>query len=95
MKVIVLASAVFALSFVAGAASAESIEDMCVRVSEDWGTEGDVAAQCACLAEEAAGDAAVESELRSLADNYSNDEEAYEGASDATKAAFDSCSVDS
>ncbi|MCB2097608.1 MAG: hypothetical protein KDE05_08255 [Parvularculaceae bacterium] len=95
MKKFLLAGAVLALSVVGGAAGAESIEDMCVRVSEEWGTEGDVATQCACLADEAAGDPAVENELRSLADNYSNDEEAYEGASAATKAAFDSCSVDS
>lgn len=95
MKRLIAVSAAVAVALAAGLAYAESIEDMCVRVSEEWGTAGDVAAQCSCLAVEAAGDPAVEAELRSLADNYSNDDEAYEGASDATKSAFDACSVNS
>jgi len=81
--------------FASSAAFAESTEEMCVRVSDEWGTQGDVAAQCSCLADKAAGDAALDNELRSLADNYSNDQEAYDAASDGTKAAFDSCSVNS
>lgn len=90
------AIAVFAAAAViASVAAAESIEDMCLRVSEEWGTGGDVASQCSCLADTAAGDSAVDAELRSLGDDYSNDEEAYEAASDATKAAFDACSVNS
>ncbi|HNR77336.1 MAG TPA: hypothetical protein PKM48_09415 [Parvularculaceae bacterium] len=95
MKRFIAFSAAAAIALAAGVAYAESIEDMCLRVSEDWGTEGDVAAQCSCLADEAAADSAVEEELRSLADSYSNDEEAYDAASDATKSAFDACSVDS
>lgn len=77
------------------AAYAESTEEMCVRVSKEWGTQGDVAGQCSCLAGKAAEDAAIDEELRSLGDNYSSDQEAYDSASDGTKAAFDSCSVNS
>lgn len=81
--------------FASSAAYAESTEEMCVRVSKEWGTQGDIAAQCFCLAGMAAGDAALDGELRSLADSYSNDQEAYGAASDGTKSAFDSCSVNS
>lgn len=84
-----------ALSIMAAAtaASAESFEDMCLRISDDWGTKGDVAAQCSCLAGRAASDSALDGELRSLADAYSSDQEAYDAASDGTKAALDACSV--
>jgi len=95
MKKSIAFGAIVAFALSAGSTHAESVEDMCVRVSKEWGTAGDIAAQCSCLADEAAGDADVEAELRSLADNYSNDEEAYDGASDGTKAAFDACSVNS
>lgn len=95
MKMSVFAAVAAMTVLAAGAAAAESIKDMCVRVSEEWGTQGDVAGQCSCLAELAAGDSALDGELRTLSDAYSNDEEAYEAASDGTKAAFDTCSVNS
>lgn len=78
-----------------GVAMAESVEAMCVRVSNEWGTVGDILSQCSCLADRAAGDAALEKELRSLGDDYSSDDEAYDGASAKAKAAFDACSVNS
>lgn len=79
----------------ATAASAESFEDMCLRIPDDWGTQGDVEAQCSCLAGRAASDLALDGELRNLADAYSSDQEAYDAASDGTKAALDACSVNS
>jgi len=95
MKKLAFAAALLAAAIAGTAAHAESTEAMCLRVSDEWGTQGDVAAQCSCLAGKAAGDSALDSELRSLADNYSNDDEAYEAASEGTKAAFDACSVNS
>lgn len=79
----------------ASAASAESFEDMCLRVSDEWGTKGDIAAQCSCLTEKAGGDRSIDNELRELADAFTNDQEAYDAASDGTKAALDACSVNS
>jgi hypothetical protein len=90
-----VAAAMLASLGFASSAVAESFEDICHRVSEEWGTQGDVGAQCACLAGKAAADGAVDSELRSLADSYSSDAEAYEAASAGTKAALDACSVNS
>ncbi len=87
-------AAASAMAFASGA-SAESFGDMCLRVSEEWGTKGDVAAQCSCLSGKAAGNSAIDSELRDLADAYSNDQEAYDAASAETKAALDACSVNS
>ena len=95
MMNLIRGAAALGVLFTSSTAFAESTEDMCVRVSEEWGTQGDVAAQCSCLAGMAAGDASLDGELRSLADNYSNDQEAYDAASDGTKSAFDSCSVNS
>lgn len=95
MKRLAFAAAVLAAAIAGTAAHAESTEEMCLRVSDEWGTQGDVAGQCSCLADKAASDSALDSELRSLADNYSNDDEAYEAASAGTKAAFDACSVNS
>lgn len=95
MKRLLISAAVLAAAGLGSAAFAESFEDMCLRVSEEWGTQGDVGAQCSCLAGKAAGDSSVDSELRSLADAYSSDQEAYDAASDGTKAALDACSVNS
>lgn len=95
MKRLLIGAAAVAVAGVGSAALAESFEDMCLRVSGEWGTQGDVAGQCACLAGKAAGDSALDSELRSLADANSSDQEAYDAASDGTKAALDACSVDS
>ncbi len=95
MRKAVVSVAAAALAGLATPAFAESVEEMCLRVSEEWGTQGDVAAQCSCLAGEAAGDSALESELRTLGDKYSSDQEAYDAASAGTKAAFDACSVNS
>jgi hypothetical protein len=75
-------------------AAAETFEEMCLRVSEEWGTEGDVASQCSCLDEKSAGDSAVRDELTRLADTMSSDAEAYEAGSDEVKSLFDACSVD-
>jgi len=93
-KLLVAGAALASLGF-ATSAGAESFEDMCHRVSAEWGTQGDVGAQCACLADKAAADSAVDSELRSLADSYSSDQEAYDAASAGAKAALDACSVNS
>ena len=95
MKKAACGALALAVLFAAPAAFAESAQDMCLRVSKDWGTQGDVAAQCSCLAGRAAGDAALDEELRALGGDYSNDQDAYDAASDGTKAAFDSCSVNS
>ncbi len=95
MKGFLVVAAALAAVGLGSAALAESVEDMCLRVSEEWGTQGDVGAQCSCLAAKTEGDAALESELRSLGDRYSSDQEAYDASSDGTKAAFDACSVDS
>ena len=87
-------AAAFALGM-ASAASAESFEDMCLRVSEEWGTQGDVGAQCSCLTAKAGADGSIDKELRELADAFTSDQEAYDAASEATKAALDACSVNS
>ncbi len=87
-------AAAFALGL-ASAASAESFEDMCLRVSEEWGTQGDVAAQCSCLTDKAGADGSIDKELRDLADAFTNDQDAYDAASEGTKAALDACSVNS
>jgi hypothetical protein len=94
MKKTFAAATIVALSLGA-TASAESFGDMCMRVSDEWGTEGDVAGQCECLAGRAAGDAALDAELRALGDSKSSDQEAYDAASDGAKAALDACSVNS
>jgi len=83
---------VFAISL---PAQASSLEDECVAVSAAWGSTGDIASQCSCIAEAAAGDDDVIAELMTFGDTYSNDAEAYESASSQTKAVMDSCSVES
>ncbi|TNE58923.1 MAG: hypothetical protein EP340_03985 [Alphaproteobacteria bacterium] len=80
---------------IAGSASAESFEEMCLRVSDEWQSTGDVASQCSCLAEKAAADQSLADEITSLTETASNDSEAYEAGSDSVKAAFDECSVES
>ncbi|MEZ5920020.1 MAG: hypothetical protein R3C60_01580 [Parvularculaceae bacterium] len=95
MKKLVFGAAIVSAAMFSTAAFSESVEEMCLRVSGEWGTEGDVAAQCSCLADKAAGDAALDAELRSLGEKFTNDNEAYEASSDDTKAAFDACSVNS
>ena len=95
MKKVALVAFAATLVLAAPAAFAGSFEDTCLSVSEEWGTSGDVPAQCSCLAELAGEDPALEEELMSLADNYSNDADAYDAGSAAAKEAFDSCSVDS
>jgi hypothetical protein len=95
MKRLLISAASLGTAGMGSAAFAESFEDMCLRVSQAWGTQGDVAGQCACLAGKAAGDSALDSELRSLANVYSSDQEAYDAASDGAKAALDACSVNS
>lgn len=95
MKRLLIGAAALAAAGVGNTALAESVEDMCLRVSEEWGTQGDVGAQCSCLASKASGDSALAGELRALGDNYSSDQEAYDASSVGTKAAFDACSVNS
>lgn len=93
MKRIAVIAAAFAVA--AGSiAFASEFEALCLSVSEDWATEGDVASQCSCLAAKAAANPALDAELRRLAETASSDEEAYEMASAATKAAMDACAVD-
>jgi hypothetical protein len=75
-------------------AGAGDIEAICLDVSEEWGAEGDVAGQCACLGDIAEKDPALDAELHQLIEAASTDEEAYEQASPAAKAAMDACSVD-
>jgi len=89
----------FALSFVvaccvSGVASAESFEELCLRVSDEWGSTGDVAAQCSCLAEMTAADASLDEELTTLAEIHTSDADAYDSASDEGKAALDACAVE-
>lgn len=92
LKLLPFAAAALALG-IGSIASAEGFEAMCMRVSDEWATQGDVVAQCACLADRASGDPALDEELRELGDTMSSDQEAYDAASDATKAALDACSV--
>lgn len=73
---------------------AESFEDMCLRVSAEWGSTGDVASQCSCLAGMAAADQGLADEITALAAVHKSDAEAYAAASDAGKAAFDQCAVE-
>jgi hypothetical protein len=90
-----MAASAAAVALAAGSiAFAEDFESLCLSVSEDWATEGDVAGQCSCLAGKAAADPALDAELRRLAESASSDEEAYESASAAAKAAMDACAVD-
>lgn len=92
MKVIAAAAA---LALATGTiASAADFEALCLSVSEDWATEGDVSGQCSCLAEKTKGDPALDAELRRLAETASSDEDAYDQASAAAKAAMDACAVD-
>lgn len=92
-KILPTLAAVMALTG-AAIAGAGDIEAICLDVSEAWGTEGDVAGQCACLGDLADKDPALDAELRKLVETASSDEEAYEQASAAAKAAMDACSVD-
>ncbi len=78
----------------AALAGDSDMEAICLEVSEEWGTEGDVAAQCACLGGLADKNPALDAELHKLVETASSDEEAYEQASPAAKAAMDACSVD-
>ncbi|MEL7030138.1 MAG: hypothetical protein AAGL49_13245, partial [Pseudomonadota bacterium] len=88
--------ALLAAAMVMGAsAHAADLEKECLEVSEMWGSTGDVAAQCACIVEQVGGDATLTEEMMGFRDAYSNDAEAYEGASDAAKAAMDACAVES
>lgn len=84
-------AALASAAFFGSVAYAESVEEMCIRVSGEWGSVGDVPTQCACLASVADEDQSIADELFELAETYSSDEEAYEGASDKVKAAFDQC----
>ena len=74
---------------------ASDVEAECLAVSEAWGSTGDVAEQCSCIAAAAEGDDDLIAEFMEFGSTYSSDVEAYEGASDAAKAAMDSCSVES
>lgn len=95
MRITVIAVAALSPWIIVPAAKAESFGETCQRVSDEWGTTGDVDAQCACLADKAESNGALKEELTSLADAYSSDQEAYDAASDGAKAALDSCSVNS
>ncbi len=95
MRKLVFGATALVVMSAAGGALAESFEDICLRVSDEWGTSGDVGAQCSCLADKTGSDPALDAELRSLADAHSSDQEAYDAASDGAKAALDACSVDS
>lgn len=75
-------------------AFAESFEDMCLRVSADWGTKGDVASQCSCLDAKTSGKSALRDEMTMLAETQASDADAYEAGSADVKAVFDACSVD-
>lgn len=93
MKTQILGVLAFAVSLGFGGAQAESFQEMCVRVSTDWGSAGDLDSQCECLAAEVAGDDALTEEFWAFEDNFSNDTDAYEGSSDGAKAALDSCTA--
>jgi hypothetical protein len=95
MRSAIIILAAVAPWFLAPPANAETFGEMCQRVSDEWGTAGDIDAQCACLGDKAESDSSLQEELMSLADNYSNDQDAYDAASDGAKAALDSCSVNS
>lgn len=76
-------------------AFAGDVESECNAASEEWGSTGDTAAQCSCIAEAAEGDDDLVAEFLEFRSKYSSDVEAYEGASDAAKEVMDKCSVES
>ena len=88
---IMLMSITFAAAPVAGFAYAASIEDMCVQAADEWGSEGDIAGQCSCIADAAASDDDFATEFVELIESFSSDAEAYEAASDSAKAIIDAC----
>lgn len=94
MKAGIFMTTTVAALAIAGAASAESFEDLCLRVSGEWGSTGDVASQCSCLAGLADADQSLAEELTALAESHSSDADAYDAASDGGKAALDQCSVE-
>jgi hypothetical protein len=75
-------------------ASAQACNTMRLRVSQEWGTAGDVASRCAFPSEQVAGNARLEQELRDLAASQSSDAAAYDARIAGVKSAFDACSVD-
>lgn|GEM_PF-7064200 len=82
------------LGVLAMPAMAETTEEMCNRISVEWQSTGDVAAQCSCLGSKGDADTALHDEIWAITKTASNDEEAYEQASDALKAVLDSCAVE-
>ncbi len=91
---IVSGAALGGLMMMASPAFAETVEEMCLRVSEEWGSTGDVPAQCSCLGQEAAANADIEKEIWAISETASNDSEAYDQSSDALKAILDKCAVE-
>lgn len=84
----------FILACCSTLAHANGVEAECVAASADWNSTGDTAAQCKCIAEAVAGNDALISEFMAFRSNYSNDAEAYAGASDAAKSVMDQCAVE-
>ena len=86
---------VLAIVMMTSPALAGDVEAECLAASAEWGSTGDVATQCSCIADSAAGDAALAAEFMGFRSLYTNDAEAYEGASDGAKSVMDSCAVES
>lgn len=95
MRRLCLGAAALSAMPLGAVANAESFGEMCLRISGEWGTQGDVSSQCDCLAEKAAADEAIGGDLRNLAEAHESDQEANDAAYDNAKAALDSCSVNS
>lgn len=91
---ILSACVVLAAFSMASATAASSLERECIDVSHQWGSTGDVEAQCSCIADAVAGDDALTAEFLAFDENYSSDAEAYENASAAAKDVMDKCEVD-
>lgn len=83
-----------AVLLIAANAIASELEAECLAASEEWGSTGDVEAQCSCIANAVADDEALYSEFMAFRHNYSNDSEAYDGASESAKTVMDQCSVE-
>ncbi|MEM1104354.1 MAG: hypothetical protein AAGH48_09630 [Pseudomonadota bacterium] len=87
-KLLLAASFVLAAPLTAGASE---LKGECLRVSEEWTGPGDYEAACTCFDTEVGSNQALIDEFMAFDDNYSSNEEAYEGASAEAKAVIDAC----
>ena len=94
MRKIISLSLLLSVFSLTSSVSAETLNEYCLRLSDQWSSSGDVEGGCACFVDIVSGDAELSDEFLGFETKYSNDAEAYEGSSAGIKAAYDQCDVD-